>query len=133
MNDFPWLTLLILVPLVGGTVAALLPAAPGATLPKQVALLASGLTLAVAIAIAVQYDAGAGMQFTETHVWIEAFGAYYALGVDGIALTLVLLTALLVPVVLRVSASCHEASTTTGTSRAVSSTRVSAMPSTPTA
>ena len=85
------------------------PAAPGAALPKQVALLASGLTLVVALAIAVQYDAGAGMQFTETHVWIEAFGAYYALGVDGIALTLVLLTALLVPVV--VLASWHDADT----------------------
>ena len=131
MNDFPWLTLLILVPLVGGLVTALLPAAPGAALPKQVALLTSVLTLGVAVAIAAQYDAGAGMQLTETHVWIEAFGAYYALGVDGIALTLVLLTTLLVPVV--VLASWHDADTrnTTGTSSVVSSTSVSAMPSTP--
>src|SRR3546814_14908197 len=40
------------------------------------------------------------MQFTETHEWISAFGAHYALGVDGIGLTLVLLTTLLVPVVI---------------------------------
>ena len=61
MNDFPWLTLLILVPLVGSAVVALLPSAPGAALPKQLALLASGLALVVALAIAAQYDAGAGM------------------------------------------------------------------------
>ena len=28
--------------------------------------------------IAAQYDAGGGIQFTETHEWIEAFGAHYA-------------------------------------------------------
>ena len=43
------------------------------------------------------------MQFTETHEWIEAFGAHYALGVDGIGLTLVLLTAILTPVVMLAS------------------------------
>ena len=109
MSDLPLLTLLILVPLVGAVVAAVLPAAPGAALPKQVAFVASGLTLVLAVVVALQYDAGAGMQLTETHVWIEAFGAHYALGVDGIALTLVLLTALLMPVV--VLASWHDADT----------------------
>jgi len=59
------------------------------------------------VVLAFEYDAGGGIQFTETHTWIEAFGAHYALGVDGIGLTLVLLTALLVPVV--VLASWHDA------------------------
>ena len=36
----------------------------------------------------------------EEHEWIAAFGAHYALGVDGIGLTLVLLTAILTPVVI---------------------------------
>ena len=107
MTDFPWLTVLIVLPLIGAVVAVALPSKPGDVLPKQVALLFSLLTLAASVAVAVQYDAGAGMQFTETHLWIEAFGAYYALGVDGIALTLVLLTTVLVPVV--VLASWHDA------------------------
>ena len=32
------------------------------------------------------------MQLTETHIWIEAFGVHYALGVDGLGLLMVLLT-----------------------------------------
>jgi NADH-quinone oxidoreductase subunit M len=107
MSDFPWLTVLALTPLVGAAVTACFPRTPGTVLPKQVALGFALLTLATVVAVVVQYDAGAGMQFTETHVWIEAFGAHYALGVDGLALTLVGLTALLTPVV--ILASWHDA------------------------
>src|SRR6478735_8120221 len=60
MNDFPWLTVLILVPLVGAAVTAFLPKAPGSVLPKQVALAFSVLTLAVGIAVAAQFDTGDG-------------------------------------------------------------------------
>ncbi len=107
MSDFPWLTTLGLLPLVGAVVTAYLPSGPGAALPKQLALVFSVLTLAITVGLAFDYDAGAGMQYTESHTWIEAFGAHYALGLDGLALTLVLLTALLVPVV--VLASWHDA------------------------
>ncbi|QWF22939.1 NADH-quinone oxidoreductase subunit M [Nocardioides sp. LMS-CY] len=100
MNDFPWLTVLILVPLVGALVTAFLPKASRHTpLPKQVALAFALLTAVVGIVIAAQYDAGAGMQLTETHTWIEAFGVHYALGVDGLGLMMILLTVGLVPIV----------------------------------
>ena len=107
MNDFPWLTVLWVVPLAGAVVTAFLPKARGAVLPKQVALLVSLLTLAVGIAIAVQFDPDDGMQLTETHDWISAFGVHYALGVDGLGLLLILLTVVLVPIVF--VASWHEA------------------------
>jgi NADH-quinone oxidoreductase subunit M len=107
MSDLPWLTILWALPLVGALVTAFLPRGPGSALPKQVALLFSLLTLAVGVAIAVQYDAGSGMQLTETHTWIEAFGVHYALGVDGLGLLLILLTVALVPIVF--VASWHEA------------------------
>ncbi len=100
MNNFPWLTLLILVPLVGALVVAFVPKAPGSALPKQLAVAVSGLTLAVAVAIAAQYDTGGGMQLTESREWIHAFGVHYALGVDGLGLLLILLTAVLVPLVI---------------------------------
>ncbi|WP_243056325.1 NADH-quinone oxidoreductase subunit M [Nocardioides sp. SR21] len=100
MNDFPWLTVLWAVPLVGAVLVAFLPKAPGSVLPKQVALGFSLLTLAVGIAVAAQFDTGdGGMQLQETHTWIEAFGVHYALGVDGLGLLLILLTVALVPVV----------------------------------
>jgi NADH-quinone oxidoreductase subunit M len=107
MSDFPWLTVLWVMPLVGALVTAFVPRAPGSVLPKQVALGFSVLTLAVGIAVAAQYDPGAGMQLTETHTWIEAFGVHYALGVDGLGLLLILLTVVLVPIVF--VASWHEA------------------------
>ena len=107
MNDFPWLTVLWVVPLVGAVVTAFLPGSRGAALPKQVALGFSVLTLLVGVAVAVQFDPGDGMQLTETHDWISAFGVHYALGVDGLGLLLVLLTVALVPIV--VIASWHEA------------------------
>ena len=100
MNDLPWLTVLWALPLVGAVVTAFLPKAPGSVLPKQVGLAFSLLTLAVGIAIATQYDTGGGMQLTETHTWIEAFGVHYALGVDGLGLLLILMTVALVPLVL---------------------------------
>lgn len=107
MSDLPWLTLLWAVPLVGAVVTPFVPKAPGSVLPKQVALGFSLLTLAVGIAVAAQFDTGGGMQLTETHTWIDAFGVNYALGVDGLGLLLILLTVGLVPVVF--VASWHEA------------------------
>jgi len=107
MSDFPWLTTLVLVPLVGALATAFFPRLPGARLPKQVALGFSLLALAVVVVVIAQYDAGGGMQFTETHRWIDAFGAHYGLGVDGLALTLVALTTLLTPIV--ILAAWHDA------------------------
>ncbi len=107
MNDFPWLTAIALLPLLGGAIAATLPAKPGDVLPKQIALGTSLLTLALAVVVAFRYENDGGMQFTETHDWIEGFGAHYALGIDGLGLALVLLTTFLVPMV--VGASWHDA------------------------
>src|SRR4051794_39789488 len=107
MSNFPWLTVLWALPLVGALVTAFVPKARGAVLPKQVGLGFAVLTLGVGIAIAAQYNAGDGMQLTEIHTWIAAFGVHYALGVDGLGLLLILLTVALVPVVF--VASWHEA------------------------
>ena len=115
MSDFPILTISILVPLVGAVALMLLPekkAVTGArsSLPQVVALGVSLLTLVLVGALALGYDTGAdGYQFSEVHQWIGAFGAHYAVGVDGIGLTLILLTAILTPVV--IAASWHDVST----------------------
>ncbi|MFY0409681.1 NADH-quinone oxidoreductase subunit M [Solicola sp. PLA-1-18] len=102
-DDVPWLTLLGLAPLVGGLVLALLPRGRD-LLAKQVALGFATLTLVVAVAIAAQYDLdGAGYQLSEQVDWIGAFGVHYALGVNGLGLTLVLMTAILTPVVVLAS------------------------------
>jgi NADH-quinone oxidoreductase subunit M len=103
MAAFPWLSALALLPLVGAVLVALVPAAPGASTPKLAAFGVSLATLALAVGVAAGYAVDGGMQLTETHEWIGVFGAHYALGVDGLGLTLVLLTAVLVPVVVLAS------------------------------
>jgi NADH-quinone oxidoreductase subunit M len=107
VNDLPLLTVAMLLPIVGAVVVAVLPKGGRSDLPKLVALGVSLLTLVVVAVIGVGFDTdGARFQFTEEHEWIRSFGAHYALGVDGIGLTLVLLTAILTPVV--ILASWHD-------------------------
>jgi NADH-quinone oxidoreductase subunit M len=102
--SFPWLTVALLVPIVGAVVVTVLPRTANGTLAKQVAFGFSLLTLVIAAIIGVRFDVGgARFQFVEEHEWIRAFGAHYALGVDGIGLTLILLTAVLTPVVILAS------------------------------
>ena len=100
MNDVPILTVLILLPLVGALVVAFAPTG-GADQPKRLGLLVSMLTLAAGVVLAASYDVGdGGLQLTETHDWVSAFGVHYALGVDGLGLLMILLTVALVPIVL---------------------------------
>jgi NADH-quinone oxidoreductase subunit M len=101
MSDFPWLTTLGVIPLVGALIVALLPRG-AAGRARQIAFGFSLVTLGVAVAMATQFQAGAKEQFqlTEQHSWIPQFGVSYALGVDGIALTLIVMSAVLVPVCL---------------------------------
>ncbi len=101
MTSFPWLTTLLVVPLVGSVVAAVLPARLAGR-AKHVALGFSLATLVVAVLAALQFRSGSGQQFqlAETHEWIPQFGVSYALGVDGIALSLILMAVVLTPVCL---------------------------------
>lgn len=100
MNSVPWLSILWLLPVVGAIVIMLLPPAQRAV-AKWVALVTSVATLAVAVLLAAWFDTGGPQyQFVESREWIPAFGTGYRLGLDGIALVLVLLTAVLVPLLL---------------------------------
>lgn len=101
MTDLPWLSLLIVVPLLGALVVAVLPSKGG--LAKPVALGVSLLTLGIAVAAtATSFTRGSEQQFqmVEQHEWIPQFGVSYALGVDGISLALILMALVLTPVCL---------------------------------
>ncbi len=101
MNEgFGVLTLLAALPLVGSVVVAALPRNNPA-IAKQVALVVSLLTLALAVVVALRFDTGVGgYQMVESVQWIPALGVSWTLGLDGLGLILILLSALLVPVVL---------------------------------
>ena len=100
MTSFPWLSVLWSLPILGAVVIVLLPASMR-TAAKYTGLAVSLAVLAVAIALAVHFDpAGEQYQFVENRPWIASFGTGYILGVDGIALALVVLTAVLMPLLL---------------------------------
>ncbi|WP_457254018.1 NADH-quinone oxidoreductase subunit M [Pedococcus sp. P5_B7] len=99
MTNFPWLTVIGVIPLIGAAVVAGLPA--GLTdRAKHVALGFSLVTLVFGIAAALQFENTSDQQFqlTEQHEWIPQFGVSYALGVDGIALVMILMALVLTPV-----------------------------------
>ena len=86
--------------MVGAVVVMLLPAA-ARSLAKWVALAVSVVVLAVTAVVALGFDPGGEQyQFVENYRWIPSFGTGYILGVDGIALALVVLTAVLVPLLI---------------------------------
>jgi NADH-quinone oxidoreductase subunit M len=101
MDSFPWLTTIGVVPLVGAVVVVLMPRSVAAK-AKVVGLVFSLLTLAAAIAATTRFDRGSDAQFqlTELHGWIPQIGTSYSLGVDGIALVMILLSVVLTPICL---------------------------------
>jgi NADH-quinone oxidoreductase subunit M len=101
MSNFPWLTTIGLIPLVGALVVAFLPASLAAK-ARQIAFAFSLVALLFTIAAALQFKLVSTQQFqlSEIHPWIRAFGVSYAVGVDGIALVLIVMSTILVPVCL---------------------------------
>ncbi|MFJ8677408.1 NADH-quinone oxidoreductase subunit M [Streptomyces sp. NPDC093589] len=107
--SFPLLTVTAAVPAIGAIATAAVPAAKR-TAAKWLALVFSLATFALAVTIAVRFTPGAKggpYQLTESHSWIRDFGVRYELGVDGIAVAMIALTALLIPFV--ILAGWHDA------------------------
>jgi NADH-quinone oxidoreductase subunit M len=89
---------LLLLPLCGALLVALLPAR-NPRLIQQATLGATLVVLAYTGWLFSMFDpADAGMQFAETHAWHARLGSSFSLGVDGFSLPLILLAALLMVV-----------------------------------
>ena len=92
-------TILGLIPLLGAVLVAVLPKA-NEKLTKQVALATSLVVAIGSIWLAYKFNGSDGnFQFVESHQWIKNFNINYAVGIDGISLTLIVMTAILVPIV----------------------------------
>lgn len=96
-SSFPWLELLVVLPLLGAVGCVVLPE----QLRKAAVAASSLLTLAVGIAVLTGFSTEtAGYQFAHHASWIPQLGISFSVGVDGISLAMLLLTALVVPIVL---------------------------------
>ncbi len=99
----PLLLVLFLVPALGALV--LLPMKSNAAAAKAVAMGVALVELALVIVAWASYSTAAAAGGTRFQLefsvpWIPAFGTHIALGVDGIALVLIALTAVLVPILM---------------------------------
>src|SRR5690242_11418702 len=94
---------MIVLPAVAAAVVAALPKGRD-ELAKQIALGVSLVVLVLAVLATVAFDPrGKRFQLTTDFAWIPDFGVRIALGVDGIALVMLLLIGVLMPVVIGAS------------------------------
>ncbi|MBO9356527.1 NADH-quinone oxidoreductase subunit M [Bordetella petrii] len=99
-NTFPWLTLAIFVPIVFGLLVLALGRDDRPGLTRGLSLVGALAGFLVTIPLYTGFDAStAAMQFVEQAPWIEAFNVNYHLGIDGISLWFVLLTAFITVIV----------------------------------
>jgi len=96
MQSFPILSFITYAPLVGIPIIAFLPRAKE-NLVKWVALIATLPSLGAAVKLFLDFDRTTkAIQFAEGPVdWIKPFHIQYFLGLDGLSVTMVILTALI--------------------------------------
>ncbi len=102
MNGLPLLSLIVFTPCIGAVLLAVLRrASPSAS--RAISLAFSLSTLVFTSAAWTGFQPLLGLQFIERHPWIRALNVHYHLGMDGMSLVLVLLTAILTPAALLAS------------------------------
>ncbi len=90
------LTILTLLPVISGLL--LLIARPEPGVARKFAIALSFIPLALVTLIWKNFDSTSGaLQFIEKHSWIPSLGADYFLGIDGLGLLMIALTAIVVP------------------------------------
>ncbi|MYK74016.1 MAG: NADH-quinone oxidoreductase subunit M [Acidimicrobiaceae bacterium] len=92
------LTVLVLVPAAGALVLLAMPR-NRPDLFKPVALVASATSAVLAVWVLAEFDAGSAavFQFWQQYEWISGWGVSWQVGVDGLSLFLVVMTALIFP------------------------------------
>ncbi|MCL4423186.1 MAG: NADH-quinone oxidoreductase subunit M [Actinobacteria bacterium] len=99
-QPFPFLTTLVILPAASAVVIALLPKS-WRRAAELAGIIASLAVLALAITAGVRFAPGvSGYQMISSHQWVPSLGVSWSLGIDGISLFLVLLTALIFPLAL---------------------------------
>jgi NADH-quinone oxidoreductase subunit M len=95
---FPLLSLVLWLPLLGALLVLLVPRSKP-QIARNLTLGVSLLDLALALVLFFLFDPDrTGVQLVEKWEWIESLGVAYYLGIDGISLLLVVMTAFLAPI-----------------------------------
>ena len=108
MSGLPLLTILTLTPLLGG-LPLLFGGKLDATYARRTAMVFCGISILQVFNLWCNFDpAAARMQFIEEHGWIPSLQVHYMLGIDGLGLLMVLLSAIVVPMALLLSGRIQE-------------------------
>ncbi|WP_334119529.1 NADH-quinone oxidoreductase subunit M [Limnobacter sp.] len=95
-NNIPFLSLAIWLPIAFGVLIMALGNDKNAGMVRGAALLTALVSFVVTLPLYFGFDTStAQLQFVENLPWIEAFGASYGLGVDGLSVWFIILTALI--------------------------------------
>lgn len=98
-SPFPILNGIVFFPLGAAIVLALLPGSVSEAVARRLGLVAGLVEIGLVAYLLVAFPVGkAGFQFVSDHSWITTFGIRWRLGVDGISLFLVAVTALVFPI-----------------------------------
>ena len=93
-STIPYLSLAIWAPIVFGILVLAIGSDSKAKLARHVSLLGSLISFMLTLPLIDHFDRSAhGMQFVEKAAWIERFNVFYHLGIDGLSLWFIPLTA----------------------------------------
>jgi len=93
-STFPILSLAIWLPIAFGALVLAVGRDENPGLSRWISLIGSIVSFLVTLPLICGFDKAAhGMQFVEKHKWIEVFNINYTLGVDGLSMWFVVLTA----------------------------------------
>ncbi len=109
--DFNYLTTIVFLPVVGAILIAFISSEHEGVI-KRVAAVFTAVPFALSLYLFVIFDRSLGaaglIQFEENYLWIAPLNAHYHLGVDGLSMPLVLLTAFLGFLAVFISWKVHE-------------------------
>ena len=98
MNDFPILSVIIAVPIAGAIITMLTPA-HRPEIAKATGYATSMITFGFGAWLLWNFDTKTGaFQFVQNRSWIGALGVHYIVGVDGISIFMIAVTAMLFPI-----------------------------------
>src|SRR5690606_41589528 len=96
MTVFPYLSAAIWIPILCGVLVLAIGADRNAGLVRVISLVGALARFLVTLPLIVGFDRSSSeLQFVELHPWVERLSIDYHLGVDGLSIWFVLLTALI--------------------------------------
>tara|TARA_Y100001960_G_scaffold260992_2_gene281651 strand:+ start:637 stop:2502 length:1866 start_codon:yes stop_codon:yes gene_type:complete len=94
-GDFPWLSYLLVFPLLGALWIFAFRNNPEA--PRIIALFTTLFTLGLSVIVFLKAGSGSGFRLMEEYIWAPKLGVSLLLGVDGLSSPMVLLTGIIGP------------------------------------